>query len=234
MTRDWFMNHLKQTFAEAMGIVEKKNQDYGADSNPFKNFELVSHLGIPVEIGILTRFADKVARISNLIGGKQPAVVDETLDDTILDAINYLAILRAWLQRGAEPESTAGHVPKADALIQGYVKHYKGGVYGILGTANDSEKPFVPMVIYLSLITGEVWVRPSEEFWGDTAENGVRFQPISRDEAYSLVQACRDQNDPGTKEIKPPPEALVSAQAYSNWIHGEMEKALDLKGRPAQ
>lgn len=99
MNRDQFVDHLKGTYAEALAIVHVKNKDYGADANPFKNFTLVSHLGIPVQIGILTRFADKVARISNLIQNDKPAVVNESLDDTILDAINYLAILRAWREK---------------------------------------------------------------------------------------------------------------------------------------
>lgn len=100
MTREQFMQFLEQTHRDAHALVAAKNQDYGADSDPFKNFKLISQLGVPVEIGILTRFADKVARIANLLQGRDPAVKSESLDDTLLDAINYLAILRAWLHRG--------------------------------------------------------------------------------------------------------------------------------------
>jgi hypothetical protein len=99
MNADQFLTYLENTYQEAFALVKVKNQDYGADSNPFKNFELVSHLGVPVETGILTRFADKVGRIANLLPGRTPAVTSESLDDTILDAINYLAILRAWLAK---------------------------------------------------------------------------------------------------------------------------------------
>lgn len=91
------LDQLEQTFAECHAIAKLKNQDYGAVTDAFNNFTFVERLGIPCETGILTRFADKVARIANLMN-KPPAVAGESLDDTILDAINYLAILRAWLQ----------------------------------------------------------------------------------------------------------------------------------------
>lgn len=53
-------------------------------------------VGVPVARGILVRLCDKIARISNLIDKKE-AVKDETIEDTICDAIGYLGILRAWL-----------------------------------------------------------------------------------------------------------------------------------------
>jgi len=44
----------------------------------------------------MVRILDKMARISNLMH-KEAKVKDETVLDTIADAINYLAILLAWL-----------------------------------------------------------------------------------------------------------------------------------------
>jgi len=115
MNRTQFVQHLEKTYAEALAIVTKKNQDYGADSDPFKNFRLVGHLDLTsVETGIMVRLCDKFARLSNLIGGKAPAVTDESLDDTLLDAINYLAILRAYL---------AAKRPISSAEPQAYVDH---------------------------------------------------------------------------------------------------------------
>jgi len=44
--------------------------------------------------GIYTRISDKFARLSNLLH-RDPAVTDESLEDTILDLIGYLAIFHA-------------------------------------------------------------------------------------------------------------------------------------------
>jgi hypothetical protein len=82
--------------AQAYEIIKAKNADYGASEDALRNFRLVEQMNVPMEVGILTRMADKLARIGKLVttpGG--PSVKDETVDDTILDMINYAIILRA-------------------------------------------------------------------------------------------------------------------------------------------
>ncbi len=95
MTKDNFIANIRNTYDTGIGIILKKNDDYANSDNPFKNFESASVVGIGVERAILLRILDKLSRIGNLID-KPPAVVDETMDDTIVDAINYLAILKAY------------------------------------------------------------------------------------------------------------------------------------------
>lgn len=98
MTKEHFISNIRNTFEVGIGIIERKNADYANDANPFKNFESAEVVGIGVERAILLRVLDKIARISNLID-KQPAVVEESLEDTLIDAINYLAILKAYRQQ---------------------------------------------------------------------------------------------------------------------------------------
>lgn len=99
--KERFFNNLEQTYAKCLDTARKKNADYAGDANPFKNFELVEELGIcSVETGILVRLCDKFSRLNNLIGsGREAQVKDESVEDTIQDAINYLAILKAYRQR---------------------------------------------------------------------------------------------------------------------------------------
>ncbi len=81
-------------------IIRRKNSDYATGEDPFNNFRMVEMIGLSVEQGIMTRILDKFARLSNLTAsGEEPAVADETVDDTILDLINYLAILHAYRNR---------------------------------------------------------------------------------------------------------------------------------------
>lgn len=101
MLRVKFIESIKNTFAKGVELIERKNHDYAGVDNPFKNFESASIVGIPVERAILVRVLDKLSRVSNLLGS-QASVKDEAIEDTLLDAINYLAILKAYLddQRG--------------------------------------------------------------------------------------------------------------------------------------
>lgn len=97
MNQSEFFESIESTFSACLETAKKKNQDYAGDKDPFANFGRVETFGIcTVEQGILVRITDKLARVSNLIGGENPAVVDESVDDTLLDAINYLAILKAY------------------------------------------------------------------------------------------------------------------------------------------
>lgn len=127
MNREQFIAHLDQTYAEAAAIVKLKNQDYGADANPFKNFEFSAQIvGCPAETGIMVRFSDKVARIGNLLNGKDPAVKEESIDDTILDAINYLAILRAWrvhMAEQREQQKLVGLTPEGKPVFTGQLRY---------------------------------------------------------------------------------------------------------------
>ena|SRR3990167_1220373 len=99
--QDDFLRDLQESFDTCINIAEKKNTDYASKENdPFRNFRTVELLGLcSTQAGIVVRLSDKLARICNLLD-KKPEVVSESLEDTILDAINYLAILRAYLKRG--------------------------------------------------------------------------------------------------------------------------------------
>jgi len=97
MRREDFLKEIGETFVAAGRLISAKNDDYAADDDAFLNFRKAAEIaGTDVATGILVRFGDKVTRLGNLID-RDPSVVGETVDDTILDAINYLAILRVWL-----------------------------------------------------------------------------------------------------------------------------------------
>jgi hypothetical protein len=97
MTQEQFYASLEATFKRGLEIIHLKNADYANSANPFRNFESASIAGLGVERAILVRVLDKLSRVSNLLS-KDPAVVEETVNDTILDAINYLAIMKAYIE----------------------------------------------------------------------------------------------------------------------------------------
>lgn len=85
---------MKATFAKCLSISERKSADYARGENPYRNFETVTRIGVSVQQGILIRTLDKITRLENLLT-VAPYVTEETFEDTIDDAINYLAILKA-------------------------------------------------------------------------------------------------------------------------------------------
>ena len=97
MNQTEFLEQLGDNFDKALEIVKSKNQDYATELNPFKNFEMAGLVGIGVPQAILVRVTDKIGRISNLIGRKN-AVENETIGDTLLDCMNYLNILKVYLE----------------------------------------------------------------------------------------------------------------------------------------
>lgn len=92
MKRDDFLAALQEVFAECHAISSAKNQDYADTANAFKNFETASLANISLEKGIYVRILDKMTRIGNLLD-REGVVADEKLEDTIKDAINYLAFI---------------------------------------------------------------------------------------------------------------------------------------------
>lgn len=97
MNRSQFRAHIANTFQKGLALIDKKNADYAGEDDPFANFNNASIAHVSVPQAILVRISDKMSRIGNLL--VRPAVVlDESLEDTIIDAINYLAILLAWLE----------------------------------------------------------------------------------------------------------------------------------------
>lgn len=98
----------------ARDLMKRKNADY-TDSckggNPFLNFTRCESMGIcSVEQGFLVRLTDKMSRISTFINSGRLEVSDESVADTILDAVNYLILLAAYTssQKTTEQESTGG------------------------------------------------------------------------------------------------------------------------------
>jgi len=58
-------------------------------------------------------------------------------------------------------------------------RHYKGGLYRVLfnGTDSTNERSGTPVVVYVSLTNGRVFVRDAREFHGVTEDGQRRFEP---------------------------------------------------------
>lgn len=83
-------------------IVTVKNADYcGGDARDFafENFCAVEDDGLcTTEVGLWTRFRDKTSRMLTFLRGNALKVKEETIEDTIIDACNYLILLAGYLK----------------------------------------------------------------------------------------------------------------------------------------
>ena len=101
MNKEQFVSEFQSTLKYMEETMLRKNHDYSGgdkETNPFKNFELVSQLSITsVERGIMVRICDKVSRIVSLMDN-EAKVNDESKIDTCVDAANYFIILSLYLK----------------------------------------------------------------------------------------------------------------------------------------
>lgn len=80
-----------QLTAEALKLMRVKNQDYGANDDPFRNFRRHGLLGM------LVRLSDKLARLETFNDTGKLAVVNESVHDCVLDIINYAVLIEGWI-----------------------------------------------------------------------------------------------------------------------------------------
>lgn len=81
--------------AAARDLMLRKNHDYTSGSvDPLANFRYAELLNVPLRRGILIRIFDKIKRLVTFIEVGIALVCTEKVEDTVIDAINYLVL---WL-----------------------------------------------------------------------------------------------------------------------------------------
>jgi len=104
--QEYFKFH-EEMCAKARAISQAKNNDYSAPESrtddPYAvwaNFRQAEHLNIcSVEQGFMVRLSDKMSRLANLVRPRHTQTVsDESVQDTILDMVNYLLLLAGYME----------------------------------------------------------------------------------------------------------------------------------------
>ena len=94
----------RELCSRALDIMKKKNHDYAGGNGPhqdcFANFRGSSYLGINPIMGILLRVQDKIMRIRTFAEKGKLKVADESVEDAILDVINYMILVRGLSLEG--------------------------------------------------------------------------------------------------------------------------------------
>jgi hypothetical protein len=101
MTRDELLKNHEVLCKMARDLMDRKNRDYAGNDGlePFANFTRVESMGIcTTEQGFLCRVTDKLSRLSSFFESGKFHVKDESLEDTILDVINYMVLLSSYVK----------------------------------------------------------------------------------------------------------------------------------------
>ena len=100
--RNILLEDIEFTFGQCLQTAIAKNSDYGgSNKDPYANFRNSTIAGVSVEQGIVVRMADKISRIGTLLQ-KEAKVKDEAIEDTLMDLINYTAILKSYLKNNKD------------------------------------------------------------------------------------------------------------------------------------
>ena len=87
---------IRQDFDDAYSLVKGKSTDYAEQDNKFSNFEQAAiAAGVEVEQVFLVLIGVKLARLTQLMTTEKSPNF-ESIDDNLLDLINYPGLLRAY------------------------------------------------------------------------------------------------------------------------------------------
>jgi hypothetical protein len=99
MTREQLFELHQNICTEALELMRKKNNDYANGFDPFLNFRRAEYLGFSTaELGVLIRMTDKMSRISTFLNKGELSLQNESVQDAIVDIINYSVILAGLLK----------------------------------------------------------------------------------------------------------------------------------------
>jgi hypothetical protein len=85
----------------ARDLMTRKNHDYAGKGgeNPFTNFLLCEAMGLcSTEAGMVVRLSDKLSRLATFVSAGELLVKDESVEDTLLDIINYAVLVAGQIR----------------------------------------------------------------------------------------------------------------------------------------
>ena len=100
----------KMDLDRCLATLERKSHDYANDGDVLKNFKESSKIAsiTPVQ-SILVLVGTKISRLTELVTTEKISK-NESVEDTILDLINYLLLLKAMIEEQREKTKSSGFI----------------------------------------------------------------------------------------------------------------------------
>ncbi len=105
-----FIQDTQALLNRCIELLKSKSNDYAEGGDAFLNFKTAAQVaGISPEQTLLTLLGMKLSRLTQLVG-KGKKAQNESVEDTMLDVINYVILLRGMMK---ERELTVTEQPLA-------------------------------------------------------------------------------------------------------------------------
>jgi hypothetical protein len=107
------LNHHEDLCKLARDLMAVKNHDYAGSKGdtPWMNFQRSEEMGIcSTEQAFLVRITDKISRLITFANNGVLLVKDEGVEDSIIDLINYLVLLSAFLNNKKSKQEAAAEI----------------------------------------------------------------------------------------------------------------------------
>ena len=101
MDRNELLKFHASVCEDARNLMNLKNRDYAGNggTEPFANFTRCESMGVcQTEAGMLVRVIDKISRMSSFLESGKMHVEDESFYDAMIDVVNYMVLLGAYVQ----------------------------------------------------------------------------------------------------------------------------------------
>lgn len=95
-----FLTFHEDICKQARELTKTKGHDYSGTEDTLRNLRAVGRLNIcDPPVGVLVRMTDKLSRLAQLTHSTA-RVKDESIEDTVIDLINYSVLYLALRQKG--------------------------------------------------------------------------------------------------------------------------------------
>lgn len=103
MKIDEYLKLADRIYKECRELSVNKGHDYSLEEDTLRNLKACEKLGIsPAETGIIIRLMDKIMRMDNFSKSGILKVKDESIEDTVKDAHNYVNLWYAVVKEKME------------------------------------------------------------------------------------------------------------------------------------
>jgi hypothetical protein len=111
-----FIQETQTLLNRCIELLRSKSHDYAEGGDAFVNFKTAAQVaGISPEQTLLTLLGMKISRLTQLVA-KGKKAKNESVEDTMLDIINYVLLLRGMMQEQENPPS-AGVAATSEQLL---------------------------------------------------------------------------------------------------------------------
>lgn len=95
-----------QVLTDAKDMHDRKQKDYGSDTDPFANVRSAEDWGLPGSMGACIRIADKVARLKAFY--RKGELANESVEDAFMDLLVYAGIGLVLLRQEQDSARSVG------------------------------------------------------------------------------------------------------------------------------